>query len=136
MNSITPSNQRSRKGIPLQDSNLQSGVISFTITKTNQTERYCTSAQRIPNYITTSTEWEFEATVTYDLWLKLKPYTESRTVILKSVNIEQYNSYGSNNVTFTLRGSGIKSPCPLQLNQGFIPIGDNIKLLTQELSMF
>lgn len=107
--------------------NLPPGVLSFTITKTDLTHPYCVPGQLVSKYITIGVEWEFEATVTYELWLRLLPYVQSETVILKSTDIRTVE--GLTTVTFILLGSGKQAPCQSQLSQGFIPIGDNTKLL-------
>jgi hypothetical protein len=100
--------------------NLPYGVKRFCITKTDLTEEYKDWGQRIPTRIVVGVEWEFEATVTYELWLKLKPYTESRTVCLTSCNIE--TKYGELEVTFTLKGFGQQAPTSLMLSEAYIPL--------------
>lgn len=96
--------------------NLPYGVKRFSITKTNLTEPCMQDwSQRIPIYVTTGVEWEFEATVIHELWLKLKPYTETKTVYLKNV---EFNHDGF--VTFTLKGFGQQAPTSLMLSGGYI----------------
>lgn len=100
--------------------NLPYGVKRFSITKTDLTEQFMKFNQRIPTRTVVGVEWEFEATVTYDLWLKLKPYTESRTVFLTSCNME--TKAGDLEVTFTLKGFGKEAPTSLMLSGGYIPL--------------
>jgi hypothetical protein len=54
------------------------------------------------------------------LWLKLKPYTETKTVYLAHCNIE--HCYGCIEVTFILKGFGQQVPTAFMLSEGYIPI--------------
>lgn len=108
--------------------NLPPGVLSFTITKNDLAEPYCMPGQLVSKYITIGIEWKFEATAAIIHMSRLLPYVQSRTVILKSSDIRTVE--GLITVTFILLGSGKQAPCQSQLSQGFIPIGNNTKLLT------
>jgi hypothetical protein len=100
--------------------NLPYGVKRFCITKTDLTEQYMDWGWRIPTRIVVGVEWEFKATVSYELWLKLKPYTESKTVTLKDYEVDILT--GNTEVTFTLIGFGQQAPTAFMLSEGYIPI--------------
>ena len=99
--------------------NLPWQVKKFCITKTNLTVTYDSGGYfRIPNYVTTNIDWELEATVSYNLWVKLKPFTETKKVKLKCFDINE--NFGVTEVTFILKGFSKETPTFNMLSEGYI----------------